>query len=72
MNTKQIEKKIIELAHEFVKEYGTDALKTKSDVWEKFIIPHLTRLELMTYKHNRFGLLVLFYKTIVTDLRNKK
>jgi len=69
---KQVEKKIIEIAHMFVEEYGSDALKTKSDMWAKYIIPNLTYNEREIFKHNQFKLLVLFYKTIVTDLRNKK
>jgi hypothetical protein len=72
MSMKKIEEKIVKLAHEFVKEYGTDAIKTKSDIWSKYIIPNLTSNEREIFKHNQFRLLVLFYKTIVTDLRNKK
>jgi len=61
---KQVEKKIITLAEMYAEEYGFNALKQKSDAWEKFIIPHLTSLELTIYKHNRFSLLVLFGKSV--------
>jgi len=69
---KQVEEKIVQLAHEFVKKYGEDALKIKQDDRVKYIIPNLNRYEQEIFKHNQFKLLVLFHKTIVTDLRKSK
>ena len=72
MSMGKIEQKVIELAHMFVEKYGRDALKTKHNDWVKYIIPHLNRYEKEIFIHNQFKLLVLFYKTVVTDLRNSR
>jgi len=72
MSMGKIEQKIVELAHMFVQSYGEKALQMKTTEFEKYIIPNLTYNEKIIFNHNKFKLLVLFYKTVVTDLRNMK
>ena len=68
MSKQEVEKKIIEIAHEFAKRYGEDILQLRVDEFIAYITPLLSLDELDIFRHNQYEMIKLFVETVKKDL----
>jgi len=68
MSVKEVEQKIIEIAHEWSQKYGEEVLHLNEYELIAYITPQLTSEELDIFRHYKYQMLALFLKTVKEDL----
>ena len=68
MGRKEVEEKIIKLAHEWSKKYGEEVLQLDYNELIAYITPFFNYQEWLIFKHNEYQMLALFIKTVKQDL----
>ena len=68
MSRQEVEKKIIELAHEFAKKYGEEVLQMRVDELIMYLSSYFDYENWIIFKHNQYQMLKLFVKIVKEDL----
>jgi len=68
MSVEKVEQKIIEIAHEFSKKYGSEVLELTEDELIAYITPLLSLDELSVFRFYKSKMLYIFLKTVKEDL----
>jgi hypothetical protein len=68
MSVKEVEQKIIEIAHEFSRKYGSEVLELTENELMAYITPLLSLDELSVFRFYKSKMLYIFLKTVKEDL----
>jgi len=68
MSIKEVEERIIKIAHEFSKKYGEEVLQLSENELIAYIIPHLSLEYLNIFRYYKYQMLALFLKIVKEDL----
>ena len=68
MGRKEVEEKIIQLAHIFSEKFGEEVLQLREDELIAYITPQLSLNDLDIFRHYKYQMLYLFLKTVKEDL----
>jgi hypothetical protein len=71
MSVKEVEEKIIQLAHEFASKYGEEVFEIRADELIAYIISQFNYEEYLIFKHNEINMLKLFVQTVKQDLESQ-
>jgi len=70
MSVKEVEEKIVQIAHEWSKKYGEEVLELTEDELIAYITPQLSLEQLDIFRHYKYQMLALFLKTVKEDLQS--
>jgi len=71
MSLKEVEQKIIELAHEFSKKYGQEILELSEDELISYLASNFDYESWKIFAFYKYQMLVLFLKTVKEDLESQ-
>ena len=70
MGRKEVEEKIIKIAHEWSKKYGEEVFKLRVDELIMYLSSYFNYEEWIIFKHNQYEMLRLFVQTVKQDLQS--
>jgi len=68
MGRKEVEEKIVQIAHEWSQKYGEEVLQLSYDELISYLTSFFNYEEWLIFKHNEIEMLRLFLKTVKEDL----